>query len=69
MKISVHVDLDDDEAQPQTLEAWLARQQRDLLLMRSMAHAQLDAWFDQHAQRLVLDAACIEREMAGAAQH
>jgi hypothetical protein len=67
MRISVRVDLDNDEVQFSDLGEWLTSQQRDLLAMRAAAHAQLDEWFDAHAQRLALQVAMVERDMAGAA--
>jgi len=53
----------DDEPQPRTLEGWLRRQKRDLLLLQCASHARLDEHFDAHQRRLELDARRIAVDM------
>lgn len=59
--------VDDDEAQPESLEQWHARALAELEAMRAQAHREIDAHFDGHAKRLALEVSCIERDMAGVA--
>jgi hypothetical protein len=56
-------DLFSGDEQPATLEAWIARQLRDLMLLRAATHTKLDALFDAHGRQLELDARCIEVEL------
>lgn len=53
-------DLFPGDEQPATLEQWIARQRRNLLLLRCASHAKLDALFDAHERQLEKDAHRIE---------
>jgi hypothetical protein len=58
-----------DDAQPITLDQWLARRRAEVAALRAQAHAAVDERFAEDERRLALDLERLRREMREQTQH